>query len=178
MSLFRIIFIGFSVVTLALILMAYIDTEEQGQRIVQGIPEAPEIEVPEFEVPELPLTGIDLIDRAIQFGEDSNAVMSALQNEFYTVLEMNDGDQNAAIFALIDATRAVDKITDQIRLAEIRHLQNAVDGIRDEVQRYRDTVAAQIASESRLSMVEILALLFAGVQCIAAVVALFLTQRT
>lgn len=174
MTKIRFIIVALSLITLSLIAVAYFNASVESDRLVASIPAAPEIVVPEFTVPELPLTGIEVIDRAIEFGPASEAVKAALQEEFYRELERSGGDQNAAIFALIDSVQAVDSVIDKIRLAEIEHLQNAVDVIRDDVQRYRDSVATQVATQSGLSLVALLALAFAGIQSVAAVVALFI----
>lgn len=177
MTKFRVVLIGLAAITLGLVLMAYLEGQRVAENLAASIPTPPNVEVPEFVPPELPLTGIEVTDRAIEFGPRSDAVAAQLQQIFYEVLERSDGDTDAAVFAVIDAVRAAENVRDEFRMAEIAQLHGAVEDIRDDVERYQDSVQQQIAAAAGPSLTEILVLAFAGLQSLVALAALGLEWR-
>ncbi|KUJ77231.1 hypothetical protein [Ruegeria profundi] len=177
MTKFRPILITMAGVTLVLVVMAYLEGQRGAENLAASIPPPPEVEVPDFVPPELPLTGIEVTDRAVEFGPRSDAVTAQLQQIFYEVLEGSDGVTDAAVFAVIDAVRAAEDVRDEFRMAEIAQLHGAVENIRDDVERYQDSVQDQIAAAAGPSLTEILALAFAGLQSVVALAALGLDWR-
>jgi len=177
MTAFRPILIALAVMTLVLVAAAYWSGQRSADSLAASFPPAPDVTVPDFVPPDLPPTGIEVLDRAIEFGPRSEAVTAQLQEIFYETLERSDGDTDAAAFAVIDAVRAAEDVRDEFRIAEIAQLQGAVENIRDDVERYQDQVQQQIAAAAGPSLIEILALAFAGLQSLVALAALGLDWR-
>ena len=136
------------------------------------LPAAPSIEVAAFEPPKREATGIDLIDRALEFGVGSDAVRASLERVYFEAFDQ-DNDHREAASALIDATFAVAGVADDLQTAEIGHLRTEIDRIHREVRQYQAEAQKELRANSGLSWAEGLALLFAGLQALAATVGMY-----